>query len=101
MANYVDLDGQAAWIAEHCDLPLRGVALVLDVENEYLVARGIASPADGYKYRYYDPEEVEDADFVDGDVIARDVERFFGIAPKFTLRVLEGELMFLRMRGMI
>ena len=99
--EYVDTDGQAAWIAEHCDLPMRGVALVLDVENEYLVARGIASSPGGYAYRYYDPEEVEHADYVDGEVIARDVERFFGITPEFTRRVLEGELMFLRMRGMI
>lgn len=98
--EYVDEDGQAAWIAEHCDLPLRGVALVLGIENEYLVAAGIAIPPAGYEFQYYDPNEVEDTNVVEGDVIVRDVERFVGLAPEFTERVLKGELRFLEMRGL-
>jgi hypothetical protein len=96
----VDPDGQAAWIAEHCDLPLRDVALILDIENEYLAALGIAIPPDDYEFRYYDPAEVEDGDFVAADAVARDVERLVGIDPEVTHRVLEGELRFLEMRGL-
>lgn len=42
MENYVDAEGQAAWIAEHCDLPLQDVTLILDIEIEYMEAVGEA-----------------------------------------------------------
>lgn len=37
---------------------------------------------------------------MDGEVIARDVERLVGITPEVTHWALEGELRFLEMRGL-
>ena len=47
---------QAAWIAEHGDLPLEQVDAVLTVEWEYMVATGIADKPPGapeWNFRYY------------------------------------------------
>lgn len=95
---------QAAWIAEHGDLPRDQVDAVLSVEWEYMVATGIAQKPPGttdWEFRYYRRDELIGAPHVlDTLRIAQDAERLAGVPREIGLAVLDVELRFLQLRGL-
>ena len=97
-------DGVVWWVAEHTDISLEIVRTVLDLEFEFMVGVGIASsadPSEQWDFRFYDPAELEPlARNVDLDRIARDAELRAGVPYDVALRVLDGEMNFLQMRGL-
>ena len=102
---HVDPDGEAAWIAEHCDVDIATVEAILTMEFEYMVAVGIARPehpgAPPWTFRYYQPGALDGAPcYVDCERIARDAERLAGVPYETAREVFNGELAFLQMRGL-
>ncbi len=98
--QYVDGDGQAAWISEHADLPLEVVRLVLDLEFEYMVGVGIVDdPNRGFRYYSRDDFGTASSD-VDTDKIAQDAQRLLDVDSGVAERIFETESAFLRMRGL-
>ncbi len=95
---------QAAWIAEHGDLPRDQVDAVLTVEWEYMVATGIAQKPPGapeWEFRYYQRGELDGAPrVVDCDRIARDSERLAGVPFETGRLVMWHEYEFLQLRGL-
>jgi hypothetical protein len=96
---------EAAWIAEHFDLPLADCDAVLSVEWEFQVATGIAVKPPGapdWEFEFYRPEDLAgEAPIVDYNRIARDAETLAGVPHDIGMRVLEGEFEFLRLRGLV
>lgn len=99
MTDYVNMDGQVAWIAEHCDLATETARTVLAVEHEYMWRAGIAR-GDDPGTRYFGVDEVEPCGHVDCDLIATVAEGRAGVGYGLAAQVLDGELAYLEMRGM-
>ena len=97
----IDPEGQIAWIAEHADIDRKSVGAVLAVELEYMALAGIADLPSDYECRYYKPGEVDWSDTVDTIRIALDAERYAGVPEEIGHRVLETELAFLQLRGIV
>jgi hypothetical protein len=101
----VDPDGIVGWIAEHdADLGHEVISTVLDLEAEYMVGVGIMHSPDPdarWEFRFYDPDALEGEPMVvDVDRIAHDAEQLAGVPYEVALRVLDGELEFLHVRGL-
>jgi hypothetical protein len=99
-------DIQVAWIVEHFDLDPTDVDAVLQVEWEFMVAAGIAVPLNAreadFEFQYYpadDRMEMSGAK-LDYQRIAGDAERLAAVPADIGLKVFQGELAFLEMRGL-
>jgi hypothetical protein len=70
-----------------------------------MVATGIAqkpSDAPDWEFRYYQPGELDGAPrVIDDETIARDAERLAGIPFEVGLRILNGQLDFYKLRGIV
>jgi hypothetical protein len=102
LLEYVDEDGQVAWIAEHADIESDYVRQVLALEFEYMVGAGIITGVDDFTFGVYEPAELRGASkVVDTDRLARDAEERLAIPKGVADKVFEHELAFLKMRGLV
>jgi hypothetical protein len=98
LIEYVDEDGQVAWIAEHADIESDYVRQVLALEFEYMVGAGIITGVDDFTFGVYEPAELRGASkVVDTDRLARDAEERLAIPKEVADKVFEHELAFLKM----
>lgn len=100
MVDFINEDGQVAWIAEHADLDEPTVRAVLELEMDYLFVKGIARRA-GYTPRYYSSsDDLGPPNVLDTEMVADDAEQKLGIRREIAKLVLLTELQFLEMRGL-
>lgn len=95
----IDGEGLAAWIAEHADVDLDVVKDVLELEQDYMVAAGIAF-ADDYIPRHYTYNEVAGSKGVDIERLSHDAERKLNVRAELAHRILTTESKYLVMRGL-
>ena len=96
MTEFINTDGQIAWIAEQTGLPPATVQAVLELEMDCLFAVGIADSS-GYEARFYDPSEVGPSNEVDTSRLSRDAEAFLEIPREVANQIFLAELEFLQM----
>ena len=95
---HLDADALIAWIAEQTDRPVATVRAVLELEDDYMAAAGIAIRPD-YTPVYYKPEDTTPG-LVDTERLARDAVQFLGVPIETAAEIFAKEHEFMVLRGL-